>query len=170
MRQISTATPDRHRVSDLGLHRCAPTPLSQTEVRSRTIRARRSRLGAELRPRMPPRLGATRPRRRRARSRERHPRARRVATRSSSRVGAGGRQQHDLGPPPQPVAVLLGLMRDQVRGLQVIQPPLHAPAVRAHKPRTLGTVTRDPAQPITGANPATSCPIEVANRAPSRKT
>ena len=44
---------------------------------------------------------------------------------------------------PQPVAVLLGLVGDQARGLQVIQPPLHAPAMRPHKPRTLGTIARD---------------------------
>ena len=111
---------------------------------ARDPRAAPPRLGAELRatdrrPGSAPRA----PRRRRARSRARHPRARRGATRSSRRVGAGAAQQHDLRAPPQPVAVALGLVRDQARGLQVVQPALHAAAVRAHEPRPLAPIARD---------------------------
>ena len=54
-------------------------------------------------------------------------------------------QQHDLRAPPQAVAVLLGLVHDQARGLQVIQPALHAAAMCAHKPRPLQRIARHPA-------------------------
>ena len=46
--------------------------------------------------------------------------------RSSYAVGSPAREQHDLRAPPQSAAVALGLMRDHARGLQVIEPALHA--------------------------------------------
>jgi len=143
MRQISTATPARDGLGDLGLHRCAPAPLMQAEV----ALAHDSRTALSARRRAAPTDAAQ------ARS---HPAASppRALTRTPPPSAASchpqlqpcrrrGGQEHDLGAPPQPVAVLLGLVRDQARGLQVIQPPLHAAAVCPHEPRTRGTVARD---------------------------
>ena len=75
---------------------------------------------------MPPRLGATRPRRRRARSRPRHPRARLRAARSSLVDGVGAGSSTICVRHHSPAVVALGLVRDHARGLQVIQPALHA--------------------------------------------
>ena len=55
-------------------------------------------------------------------------------------------------------------MRDQAGGLQIVEPALHALAMRAHKPRPLGPAGGTAPQPITGANPTTSCSTEHANR------
>jgi hypothetical protein len=46
-------------------------------------------------------------------------------------------EQHDLRAPPLPAPVALGHVRDDPRGLQVIEPALHALAMRTHKPRPL---------------------------------
>lgn len=51
--------------------------------------------------------------------------------------------QHDLRAPPPAGVVALGLVGDQTRGLQVVQPALHALAVRAHKPPSLSASGRD---------------------------
>ena len=73
-------------------------------------------------------------------------------------------EQHDLRAPPLPPPVALGHVRDDARGLQVIKPALHALAMRPDKPRPLTATARTAPQPITGANPTTSCSTDVANR------
>jgi hypothetical protein len=54
-------------------------------------------------------------------------------------VGLGDRrgQQHDLRAPPRPRLVALGLVRDHASRLQVVEPALHAAAMRTHEPRPL---------------------------------
>ncbi len=56
------------------------------------------------------------------------------------RARRGRRLQHDLRPPPQAPAVALGLMRDHAADLQVVEPTLHRPPMRRHKPATLQRV------------------------------
>ncbi len=46
-------------------------------------------------------------------------------------------EQHDLRAPPLPPPVALRHVRDDSRSLQVIEPALHALAMRAHEPRPL---------------------------------
>ncbi len=53
-------------------------------------------------------------------------------------------EQNDLGAPPLPAPVALGHVSDDARGLQVIEPALHALAMRAHEPRPLSAIPWDP--------------------------
>ena len=144
MRQISTSTRTPRR-GDLRLDRGSPATLVRGQPRADAPAARAgARSGTPLR--AADRRPGSAPRRARApraRSRRRHPRARRRATASSPRRRRRRAQQHDLRAPPQPVAVALGLVRDQAGGLQVIQPALHAAPMRAHEPRPLGAIARD---------------------------
>ncbi len=80
----------------------------------------------------------------RARSRRRQPRARSAATRNSS-AGLRRREQHDLGPPPLPTLIALGLVRDDARRLEIVKPALHALPVRTHEPRPFAAPARNPA-------------------------
>ena len=138
----------------------APRP-----ARARAARRRTGALGVALRPRIAPRLGATRPRRRRARSRRRHPRARRArdaqllarrlgrapAARSACATTARGcRARAHARPRPRPA----GRPASAARSCDARARTAPAPRARA------GRVP----QPITGANPTTSCSTDVANR------
>ena len=55
----------------------------------------------------------------------------------------GRREQHDLGAPPPATRVALGLMGGHAGGLQIVEPTLHALAMRTHEPRPLGLASRD---------------------------
>ena len=65
------------------------------------------------------------------------------ATASSSTAGLRRGEEHDLRAPPAPELIALRLMRDHARGLQVVEPALHALAMRAHEPRPLRALARD---------------------------
>ena len=168
MRQISTAAPQRRGVGDLRLHRRAPTRArAAPALRSRTIRARRRELGRRAAPAdaAQARRHAA-PRRRRARSRARHPRARlrrelELRPRRRRR-GAAARSA---------CATTARRRRARARARPGPRPAGH-PASAARCGDARARTARAPArsrgtgpQPITGANPATSCPIDVANRA-----
>jgi hypothetical protein len=49
----------------------------------------------------------------------------------------GRGEEHDLRAPPPATCVALGLMRDHAGGLEIVEPALHALAMRAHEPRPL---------------------------------
>jgi hypothetical protein len=51
-------------------------------------------------------------------------------------------EQHQLRPPPQPCAVLLRLVRDDTRGLQVIEPALHTAPMSPNEPRARSYTAR----------------------------
>jgi hypothetical protein len=51
-------------------------------------------------------------------------------------------EQHDLGPPPLPPPVALGHVRNDPGSVQVIEPALHALAMRADEPRPLCGLAR----------------------------
>jgi hypothetical protein len=53
-----------------------------------------------------------------------------------------GRKQHELRPPPHAIRVTLRLMRGDVCGLQVVEPPLHAAPVRPYEPSPVGLRAR----------------------------
>lgn len=78
----------------------------------------------------------------------RSPAAGATASRSELLRGRLRRElQHDLCAPPAATVVALGLVYDQARRLEVVEPPLHAPAVRTHvaRPRSAPTRHRSPA-------------------------
>jgi hypothetical protein len=54
----------------------------------------------------------------------------------------GRRQKHDLGSPPLPALIALRLMRDHAGRLEVVEPALHALAMRTHEPRPLHAPAR----------------------------
>ena len=107
-------------------------------ARIRAARARAARRGSRARSRIAPNDRARRERCRRARSRARSPRQPQLL-RPRHRCG----QEQDLRAPPRPALVALRLVRHHAGGLQVIEPPLHAAAMRPHEPRPLGALTRN---------------------------
>ncbi len=142
MRQISTDATQRRRVGDLRARRArAGAPRArQPRARSRSAPgATRSHRAASADPAKARRHPGPAPPRplTRAPSAGALLRALQLWRRRQRR-----REQHDLRAPPQPVAIALGLMRHHARGLQVIQPALHAAPVRTHEPRPPGRVAR----------------------------
>ena len=116
-------------------HRARPRqPRPRARLRLRRPRPDRAQRRRPARATPPPTL-----------ARRASPRARARATPQLLRGRHGRGQQHDLRAPPRAVLVALGLVRDQARGLQIIQPALHAAAMRAHEPRPLGAAARDAA-------------------------
>ena len=146
MRQISTSHSARRGRGDLRLDRRPPA-----RARARADRCARAPAAPGARaPGTPLRAADRRPgsaprrlARRRARSRQRQPRARRLATAQLARRTAPARAAARSACATTPVAVALGLVRDQAGRLQVVEPALHAAPMRAHEPRPLRRVARD---------------------------
>ncbi len=135
-----------------------------TRPRARATRARDARAGTPLRPRIAARLGATRHARRRARSRRRQPRARTRTTRSSCAVGSPAASsticvRHHCPRPSRSgtCATSPAACKSSSQRCTLLR---CARTNRARSERSRGTWP----QPITGANPTTSCSTDVANR------
>ena len=133
-------------------------------ARARASRRRVARCGADARARIVARPCARRVLRRRKCSRVRQPRARRSATLSSSQVGSGAASSTICVRHHQPRASRSGscattpaACRSSSQRCTLLRCP------RTNRARSGPPVGMAP-QPITGANPTTSCSIEHANR------
>jgi len=145
MRQISTGRARPLGRGDLRLHRRPPARLMHAHApldrhprptrHRRHAAARPDRAQARRHPRPAPARTLTRPPPPRP-----PPRDRQLVSR---RLGRG--LEDDLRPPPQPARVALGLVDHEPRGLQIVQPALHAAPMRTHEPRPLHPVARHPA-------------------------
>jgi hypothetical protein len=143
MRQKSTTSTQPAGDQDLRLHSPLATRLMHELGPGTSDRSTRSSAGSAAaaanrrQARRDPRRAATRPLASppTPRPTPRHPQL------LDARLGSG--EQHDLRAPPQPGVIALRLMRDEASGMEVVEPTLHALAMRAHEPRPLRTPTRD---------------------------